>query len=189
MVDGVSDFRFTDPAKIIRAVRERRCLTCGFPLVGASCTFVVGPMCAVNRISAEPPSHRDCAEFAARACPFLTHPAARRRVAGMPDGVQDAAGTMIKRNPGVTLLWATDGYAVVPAGGDGYVFQMRAPSEVRCFAEGRRATSAEVRASFTSGLPLLRAEAEKDGPNAVAALTNMAAEAADLLGIGEVVYA
>lgn len=28
-------------------------------------TFVVGPMCELNRISGEPPSHRECAEFSA----------------------------------------------------------------------------------------------------------------------------
>lgn len=185
-VNGAPDFRFIDPAKVVRAVRKRLCFTCGFPLVGASCTFVVGPMCAVNRISAEPPSHRDCAEFAVRACPFLTHPSARRREARMPVGVEDAPGTMLKRNPGVVLLWETDGYTVVPVDTGGHLFHMRPAREVRCVAEGRVATADEIRESVVTGLPLLRAEAEKDGPAAVVELAAMVIEAAKLLGIGEV---
>ena len=33
----------------------------------------------MNRTSAEPPSHRDCAEFAVKACPFLTQRELTRR--------------------------------------------------------------------------------------------------------------
>jgi hypothetical protein len=35
-------------------------------------SFVVGPMCGINRNSAEPPSHKECAQWSARNCPFLS---------------------------------------------------------------------------------------------------------------------
>jgi len=44
-------------------VRHKRCWLCGQPLGKFMC-FVVGPMCAINKTSAEPPSHRDCALYA-----------------------------------------------------------------------------------------------------------------------------
>ena len=38
--------------------------------MGVHKAFVIGPMCAVNRVIApEPPSHRDCGTFSARVLP------------------------------------------------------------------------------------------------------------------------
>lgn len=45
------------------------------------------------------------------------------------------------------------------------------------FAEGRRATRAEVEASIYSGLPILEGQAAEEGPAAVAALRRMTTEA------------
>src|SRR5262245_2742625 len=72
-IEGVPDFRIMDGRKLVRAVKEKRCWVCG-ELMGSYLAFTIGPMCAVNRISAEPPSHRECASFSARGCPFLTRP-------------------------------------------------------------------------------------------------------------------
>src|SRR5215831_18617572 len=93
-IDGVPDFRIMDGRKLVRAVRERLCWVCGQPL-GSFLAFTVGPMCAVNRISSEPPSHRDCAVFSAKACPFLTRPTMRRREAGRPEEAEQPGGMMI----------------------------------------------------------------------------------------------
>src|SRR5262245_17927108 len=76
-IKGEPDFRVIGPDKIARAVRADLCWLCGQTL-GRFKAFVGGPMCAVNRTSAEPPSHRECAEYAVRACPFLTRPRMRR---------------------------------------------------------------------------------------------------------------
>jgi hypothetical protein len=124
-------------------------------------------MCAVNRISAEPPSHRRCAEFAAQACPFLVLPKAQRRNANLPTTARDPAGHMIRRNPGVALVWVTKSYRVVraprPDGSPGVLFEMGDPREVLCFAEGRKASVDEIRASVENGVPLLaQAIPEKD---------------------------
>src|SRR6266403_923711 len=80
-VDGVPDHRTADPKKMKRCVEEGRCWLCGEPL-GKWLACVIGPMCAINRNTSEPASHKDCALYAVKACPFLTRPYARRREAG-----------------------------------------------------------------------------------------------------------
>src|SRR4051812_13821199 len=75
--EGRPIFPAADPQKLVRAIRERRCWVCG-DLLTRYLAFVVGPMCTVNRVSAEPPSHLKCAEFSTRACPFLTRPKMKR---------------------------------------------------------------------------------------------------------------
>jgi hypothetical protein len=127
-------------------------------------------MCAVNRTSAEPPSHRDCADYSARACPFLARPHARRREQGMPDEMKQAEvpGIMLKRNPGVALVWITEhGRWRRFRAHNGLLFDIGEPVETRWYAEGRPATREEVEASIESGLPSLRELAEQDGEAAL----------------------
>jgi hypothetical protein len=165
-IDGRPDFRVIGEDKTALAHNQKLCWICGRHL-GSYLAFVVGPMCAVNRISAEPPSHRRCAEFAAQACPFLVLPKAQRRNANLPTTARDPAGHMIRRNPGVALVWVTKSYRVVraprPDGSPGVLFEMGDPREVLCFAEGRKASVDEIRASVENGVPLLaQAIPEKD---------------------------
>ena len=82
-------------------------------------------MCLVNRTSAEPPNHADCAEWSARACPFLTTPKKVRRESGIPEGasIHDAAGIAIARNPGVTALIDCSKWKLWNPG-NGVLFQM-----------------------------------------------------------------
>lgn len=162
-VKGKPDFRGMDGQKFGVCVRHKRCWLCGEPL-GKYMTFVIGPMCAVNRVSSEPPSHRGCAEYAAMACPFLTQPRMRRNEKDLPEG--EVAGIMITRNPGVSLLWTTQEYRVFRAG-EGVLFKVGDPMEVRFYAEGRKATREEIMTSITTGLPTLRAMAEKEGDDSV----------------------
>ena len=58
--DGKPEFRAMDGEKFVRALRGKLCWVCGQKL-GVTMAFVAGPMCGINRTSAEPPSHRDCA--------------------------------------------------------------------------------------------------------------------------------
>ncbi|MET7713710.1 hypothetical protein [Streptomyces sp. NPDC005407] len=155
-IDGAPDFRVVRADGIQDALRFRTCWLCGQPL-GANAAFVIGPMCAVNRVSPEPPSHRDCADYAARACPFLTTPGMRRRDSRLPDHAAQPDGVMIARNPGVALVWVSRTWRLRPDVG---LFDVGQPVETRWYAHGRPATRAEVLASIDSGLPLLRAEAQ-----------------------------
>jgi hypothetical protein len=173
-VDGRPDFRVMDAAKFARCINLNLCWLCGDKL-GRYRTFVIGPMCALNRTTAEPPCHTDCAEYAARTCPFLTLPKAARREANLPVGGMKPAGEMLLRNPGVTLLWTCQGYRAIsapaPEGGTGVLFRLlEDPVHVDWYAEGRAATRAEVLESIESGIPILMAAAEREGATSLAAL-------------------
>lgn len=178
-IDGKPDFRVADSFKMREAMAGQLCWVCG-QRVGRVKTFVIGPMCAVNRVSAEPPCHEECATFSATGCPFLRLPKAQRREANIPDGVHDPAGTMITRNPGVTLLWSTTHYTIFRAQG-GHLFRIGDPVGVAWYCEARRATRSEVMNSITSGLPLLEEIADKEGPRARRALDRAAQQAINTL--------
>jgi hypothetical protein len=178
-IDGQPDHRIIRPGGVHAAVLLSTCWLCGQQM-SAYKAFVIGPMCAINRVSAEPPSHRDCAEYSARACPFLTRPNMRRRDSGMPESTVNPAGVMIARNPGVTPVWTTKRHDVEQYR-DGFLFRIGDPKHVEWLAEGRLATRWEIDQSIDSGLPILQAEAEAEGPRAVAALERMVARARTLL--------
>jgi len=159
---GEPDFRIVHPEQIAVAHNKRLCWICG-GVMGNYKTFLIGPMCAVNRISSEPPSHRDCATFAARACPFLSQPRMRRNDKGLPEE-KFTAGIAIMRNPGVSLVWTTRAYTPMKIS-SGVLFQIGEPTDLQWFAEGRSATRAEIMHSIETGLPTLREVARvKDGP-------------------------
>ncbi len=163
--DGSRDFRIAGMFQQFLAVRDGLCWVCGGRL-GAYKSFTIRPMCAVNRISAEPPSHRDCAVYSAQVCPFLTTPGMRRRP--LDEATADdrvlAAGEMLERNPGVTLVWTTRIFRPFrpSLGNDGLLFQMGEPTETQWFKEGRPATRAEVTEALDAGLPALRATCDRD---------------------------
>jgi len=188
-VNGEPDFRVLDARKASLAVSEHLCWLCGQKL-GRHLAFNIGPMCAVNRVSSEPPSHRDCAVYAAQACPFLTQPGRPRRTKQLPEGRQEAAGQGLERNPGVALVWITTSYEVdridprdfkpgAPIR-EGVLFKVGDPDECLWFCEGRTATREEVLDSVLGGLPLLQEAARADGPDAVDALDLAVARALDL---------
>lgn len=170
-VDGQYDFRVADAEKRSRAVREQLCWVCGQQL-GAYFCFVLGPMCGINRTTAEPPCHRECATWSAINCPFLTRPQMVRRDADLPAEARNPGGTAILRNPGVTLLWITKSFRpfVTDKRTGEWLIGIGEPEEVEWYARGRRATRDEAMASVRSGLPALFDLAEQEGRSAVAEL-------------------
>ena len=177
--EGRWDFRFVEPGKAQQAVREERCWTCGERL-RLPCAFVLGPMCAVNRTSAEPPSHVECAIYAARACPFLARPKMVRPTIreGVRGAVEQMPGIMLDRNPGVALVWATNEPSYDPRS---RLFDVGDPVRVLWYAHSRRATRAEVLTSIESGLPSLRELAEQEGAEACAQLETQTEQALALV--------
>lgn len=178
-VDGVPDFRVADGRKLRDALKYGLCWVCGCPFAGGERrAFTVGPMCAVNRVSSEPPAHVDCAIWSAENCPFLNTPQMVRRERHVPSGAVNPAGIMIRRNPGVALVWVVRyrDWRVEREGG-GILVRFGDPVQALWFAQGREATRDEVLASVGSGLPLLREVAEKNGPDAVAELEQLHREA------------
>lgn len=164
-IDGTPDFRVVGPGKLDEATRFDLCWVCGGQR-GRYGSFVIGPMCAISRVSAEPPSHHTCATYSAQVCPFLTTPTMRRRENRIPEGTTKPAGEMIARNPGVALVWASRTWRPFPVDG-GLLWNIGDPTSTEWYAQGRAATRAEVLASIDSGLPLLQEVAERDGVGAV----------------------
>jgi hypothetical protein len=159
-IDGQPDFRVIRPGGIHTALRDQTCWLCGQRL-GRNVAFLIGPMCAVNRVTAEPGSHLDCALYAAKVCPFLTTPGMRRRESGVEDAVVPA-GVSIRRNPGVALVWVSRTWSTFPDGGGGRLINVGDPVSATWLAEGRPATRTEVMASIDSGMPILRDMCEQD---------------------------
>jgi hypothetical protein len=189
-IDGQPDFRIIRTNGVADALRYELCWVCGQSR-GRHAAFVIGPMCAVNRITAEPPSHLPCAVYSARACPFLSTPTMHRRDRGLTEkGAIPAAGTTILRNPGVALVWSSRTWhtftvptSAVKAGlaQPGSLIDVGEPTSWSWWAEGRPATHDEVDASIQSGMPLLMDQAVAQGTGAVAELARMAQAVLPLL--------
>jgi hypothetical protein len=187
-IGGKPEFRAMDRRKLLRAVRERLCWVCGKKL-WREMVFVIGPMCSINLISSEPPSHRECALFSARGCPFLSRPHMHRREDGLGEEIRhNAAGIMIDRNPGATLLWYTYRYEVInvpaiPSAGAraGILFRLGRAFKVEWYCKGRPATRAEVMQSIDSGLPLLYEANRKQGITDDSEVNRLYAEALRLV--------
>lgn len=155
---GNWDFRFVHPRMPLEIAKRGVCWLCGEKL-GQYLAFVIGPMCSINRVSSEPPSHRDCAEYAIKACPFLSKPNMRRNDADLTpeqkgELIERTPGIAIAHNPGVALLWITR-TGVYRYG----LFHLGEPLEVYWYREGRPATRAECLEAIDKGLPHLRAVA------------------------------
>lgn len=172
------DFRVVQPGAWATCHNQKRCWVCGEPL-GRTFAFTIGPMCAINRTTSEPPSHRECAEWSAQVCPFLTRPKMKRNEKDLPED-RSSPGFALRRNPGVALVWVTRGYEPFRVPGGGVLIEIGEPLELLWFAEGRPATRAEVQASIESGLPALQelCEAETTERERIAARQDLAARCA-----------
>lgn len=180
VIDGVPDFRVIRRGGIQEALKFKLCFLCGETL-GSWAAFVLGPMCAVNRTAPEPPSHRDCAQYAARACPFLANPKMKRRPNNLPEDHVDPAGISIPRNPGVALVWVTRDWYVYPDPNGMPLFDIGTPNQTYWYAEGRDATRDEILESIDTGMPILRKAAAEGGPLHAIGLENQLGEALKLV--------
>lgn len=182
-IDGEPDFRVARGEALQDALRFDLCWVCG-QRRGRWGSFVIGPMCAVNRVTAEPPCHRECASYSARACPFLTVPTMRRRDTSNVEGRQEPAGIALMRNPGIAVVWTSRNWTSFNPGypRPGIMFRVGDPGEdPTWWHRGRPATRAEVMESIRTGLGALAEEAQKQGPAALQALTEDVAVALVLL--------
>lgn len=158
--NGVADFRVIKPRWREICHTQKRCWICGGGM-GSRKWFVLGPMCSVTRSTMEPPNHKLCAEFAAKNCPFLAMPMAKRNERGLPEE-KHVAGKMIDRNPGVCVIWETRSYRPFDAG-NGWLIEVGPPDNVTAWRHGRQATREELSESVRTGVPLLMEEALKQG--------------------------
>jgi hypothetical protein len=180
VMDGKHDFRVADAEKRYRCIKDKRCWICGERL-GHYLAFVIGPMCSVNRISSEPPMHRDCAEYSVQVCPFLLNPNQKRNPKKTDWEVDPPGGIMIPRNPGCMVMWMTTSYELVRDHQGGVLCHVGDPVNLHWYAEGRAATRAEVMESIRTGLPILQEIAAKEGPIALKLLDKQYQAALKLL--------
>lgn len=178
-INGKWDFVNLDPRKIGEAYNRKICFLCGEPL-GQYKSFVIGPMCSINRVSSEPPHHAECSEYAVKVCPFLARPNAKRNEAAQIGKFSTGGDFSIEHNPEANLIWITKTFKPMRAN-DGVLFSLGEPTSVSWWKEGRKATRAEIDASIAKGLPYLRKAAEDEGGDAPEALDQYIKRAEKLL--------
>lgn len=155
MDDGKRDFRFMSQDHWVRCIKQRVCWVCGDKL-GAFLAFVIGPMCAINRTTSEPPCHLECARWSAQFCPFLSRPRMTRREDELTQkNRENSAGCPILRNPGVACIWVTRDYRIWQDDQDKPLITVGDPVQVEWWAEGHPATREEVEESIRTGMPFL----------------------------------
>jgi hypothetical protein len=176
---GERDFRVADDRKRAAAVQRGLCWVCGQQL-GQFKAFVIGPMCAVNTVTSEPPCHFDCAEFSVMACPFLTRPRMRRNEKDLPAASIKGAGVPLDRNPGVVCIWVCKSYRPFEVS-NGWLIRLGPPTAVKWFAEGKPAAREQALDSIASGYPLLLDIAKQEGRSAIVALEAQRERALKLL--------
>lgn len=75
---GKADFRVLDMRRQILCIRNRQCGICG-QLLGKFVAFIGGPQSGESHVFTDPGMHRQCAEFAASVCPFISRETAMYR--------------------------------------------------------------------------------------------------------------
>jgi hypothetical protein len=159
---GYPEFRIASAEHMSNSYRFHLCWVCG-QMLGRHRAYVIGPMCCINLISAEPPSHVDCAVWSVKGCPFLATPQMKRREDDFTRSQEDnVPGLMIKRNPKAVAVWTTTQPTKIVRDPDGGVlFRVPAPPDnLTFYSEGRLATPKEILESILTGLPALVSVAE-----------------------------
>lgn len=163
-LDGKPDFRVADQRKWFLAINEKLCWVCG-QIMGSYKSFVIGPMCGINRVTTEPPCHTECAQWSARNCPFLANPNMIRNEKNLVG--KNPGGEMIKRNPGMCLVWTTKSYKPFKVH-NGYMIQVGEPTAIEFYTEGRLATRPEINYFLNLGCPAIENVARAEGADALA---------------------
>lgn len=150
-VDGQWDFQIADPEKRRLCINHDLCWICGQPM-GVFKTFVMGPVAAMNRITAEPASHVECAEFAVQACPFMVNPSFQRGSTDREEELMPAGGVMLLTNPGVSALWTSKKPPKPRSAAPSVVLEVGEPTVVRWYVMGREATRNQVLVALDAGI-------------------------------------
>lgn len=87
--DGSPDFKVMNEDNRVRCFEKNWCHLCGLRM-WPPYAFIGGPLCVEHRSFVDGPMHVDCAEYAARVCPFLSSPTGKYNVqAGANAGMLD----------------------------------------------------------------------------------------------------
>lgn len=137
------DFRVIDMRRAAICRQRNVCWICGKQL-GQHRWFIFGPSSALSRTAVEPPSHRDCAMYATKVCPYLASTTAVHRRDKLPE--HKVLLDVENEHPGVVVLWSTKDYDLIPLDPSNGVFyyQPHEPDIVEFWREGRKATREEI---------------------------------------------
>lgn len=175
--DGVPDFKLSDARKLRECCTKPICWICGRVRPADELAFVFTPLSSITRTSSEPPSHKQCAEFACKYCPFICDPSFREVDSEIKQG------TITKRGPSVALIYVTDAMQPVPVPG-GIMFGIGEAKELICYSQGRLSTPEEIRASFEDGWPAFKQSIYDRGGNVQQVATLMKAKDAMMRKLG-----
>lgn len=102
--NGVPDFRLLDARKQLLCIEHKTCSICGKKLFKGAYYFIGGPMGYTNKISTDPPMHRQCAEYSLNTCPHLHLQKAHRRENGVEDLIAQQGQVMMDKPPMLLLI-------------------------------------------------------------------------------------
>jgi hypothetical protein len=154
VVDGEQTLLVRDQAKHQACIEQDLCWICGQRL-GVFKTFAIPPVLALHRISFEPPSHIECAEYAIQAFPFILLPTSQRGDGGCEEGISGRIMTLML-NAGVGVLWTTKTWTEGRTTREAMMV-LGEPTTVRWFVQGRPASRAEAQAGMDAAFPRLQA--------------------------------
>jgi hypothetical protein len=155
--DGVPVFPVCDQAKWMKCVGQSLCWICG-GLLGRDFAFPLGAMGTINRVSAEPPSHRECVVYGLRVCPFLVNPQRGRVPVKQCEQFEAPAGIVDDDNPGVMAIWMTRGYSLIDTATTPLI-SVGNPFAVDWYSRGRPASPLEVAEAFRTDARKLMTDA------------------------------
>jgi hypothetical protein len=155
--DGRPHFTINDAQAVGKVARRRLCAICGKRNPGPG-WFLGGPLSFLSRRGAflDPPSHEDCARYAAQVCPFLAAPSYAKRLDGRtlrddarPDDIALVTNsTAIDERPAFFVLASAATWETHPTGEPGeIVFVATAPWRgTEVWRHGQHVTEAEAHA-------------------------------------------
>ena len=138
---GTPDFRVLDVERVRQCVENNLCGVCGRQN-GHWLAFIGGPACRDNRLFRDPPMHVPCAEFSAKACPFISREGFKyaRKLPNAPEGMAmtlDPHMAAHQARPPEMFLFVTRRYRLVERGiGPNKAEYFEAAPFVRCDRTG-----------------------------------------------------
>lgn len=82
IVDGKPNFKYADLPKLKDCAERKLCGVCGRRMDKRMYYFVGGPFTLMNKVSTDAPMHKECGEYALKACPHMFYEKAERTVEG-----------------------------------------------------------------------------------------------------------
>jgi hypothetical protein len=134
--DGQPDFKVVHEANRIKALEERLCHLCGKPL-GKLMVLIGGPLSVQNRMFMDGPMDPECAEYAAKVCPYLANPNHGHSNAAPKHSKEDDTTIIVhedipKGRPARMAMYYTNGYdpVRVPQMDNAILIQAWAPIKI-----------------------------------------------------------